>query len=69
MVTLLLATLLACESPPPPDDGVMSRDSAGLRIVESRAPDRPLNWEFEVARLGGADSGPLSHSSGSTEKA
>lgn len=36
-----------------------ARDSAGIRIVEAAADDRPLDWQFtEELRLGSADDGP-----------
>lgn len=40
---------------------VARRDSAGVTIVRSEGPDRPLEWELtEVVSLGGADEGPNS---------
>ncbi len=41
--------------------GIVSRDSAGVRIVQSTGPDRALDCRFtELFRLGGADAGPES---------
>jgi len=40
---------------------IVTRDSAGIEIVQSPGADHPLNWRFtESFRLGGADAGPAS---------
>lgn len=58
----MLAVLCACGQPEPSD--VATTDSAGVAIVMSSAPDRPLAWNFtEEFRIGGADSGAGSFTS------
>lgn len=54
---LLLAAIVSCSESP--SSAVVVRDSAGIRIVEAPAADRPLPWTFsEVARVGGELEGP-----------
>jgi len=55
---LLLAALAACADGPSPEPTVVS-DSAGIRVVNNLAPDKPLEWTFEpTLTLGGAPEGP-----------
>jgi hypothetical protein len=56
LLGIAVSLLAACGEPAPSD--VSATDSAGVAIVMSTAPDRPVAWTFtEEFRIGGADSG------------
>ncbi len=48
LLTLTALVLAACGEATPLDSSVVRSDSAGVRLIVSKGPDRPLAWRFDT---------------------